>query len=136
MNQITVVAAIWQDAEGRFFLAQRAEGRSQAGFWEFPGGKVEVDENEKDALARELQEEFDIVAVIGDFCMETVHYYEKNKSLCLRAYFVKSVSGQPVLKEHQAMLWVWAEGLLQLAFCPADIPIAQKLSPKNYKQHK
>jgi mutator protein MutT len=130
MKIITVVAAIWQDAEGRFFVAQRAEGRSQAGLWEFPGGKVEANEDEKAALARELQEEFDVIALIGDFYMETLHCYETGKQLRLRAYFVKNVVGIAVLKEHQAMLWVSTEMLLQLALSPADIPIAQKLSQK------
>jgi mutator protein MutT len=131
MKEITVVAAIWQDAEGRFFVAQRAEGRSQAGLWEFPGGKVEANEDEKEALARELQEEFDVIAIIGDFCMETLYNYETGKQLRLRAYFVQSVVGMPVLKEHQAMLWVKAEMLLQLALSPADIPIARTLSTKD-----
>ncbi len=127
MSEITVVAAIWQDVDGRFFLAQRAANKSQGGLWEFPGGKVEAGEEETEALARELLEEFAVIAIIGDFYMETLYSYSEDKIIKLRAYHIHQVQGKPVLNEHQDLIWARPEEILALDLSPADIPITEAL---------
>jgi mutator protein MutT len=127
MKKIIVVAAIWQDPDGRYFLAQRQEYQSQGGFWEFPGGKVEAGEGEQAALARELAEEIGVGAKVGDFLMETQYEYELGKMIILRAYRIDGVLGIPVALEHQAIAWVSPTELLDYRLAPADVALAQWL---------
>ena len=127
MKIITVVAAIWQRADGRFFLAQRAAGQSFAGQWEFPGGKLEAQETEPQALAREMEEEFGVQAQIGPFFMESLHPYKPQKTIRLRAYWLASVQGEPQALEHAQLAWVLPQELLNYSLSQADIPVAKAL---------
>ena len=127
MKYITVVAAIWQDTDGRYFLAQRQEQQSQGGFWEFPGGKVEMGETEKEALRRELLEEINIRAEVGDFLMETRYEYELGKTIILKAYRINKAEGIPICLEHQALAWVPAADLLDYKLAPADVALVEWL---------
>ena len=130
MKYITVVAAVWQDSDGHFFLAKRQEHQSHGGFWEFPGGKVEPGESERAALARELAEEVDIYATVGSFLLETCYEYELGKTIILRAYQIEEAQGIPVAIEHQAIAWVLGEDLLHYNLAPADAVLAKWLLGK------
>lgn len=133
MRDIIVVAAIWQNKEGAFFLAQRGEQQSLAGQWEFPGGKVEFGEEEDYALARELQEELGIKVEVGAFITEVRHPLKKGVELSLRAYHILNVKGVLSLAEHQDFAWVDAKDLLNYNLSPADIPIAELLIKQSEK---
>ena len=112
---------------GKMLICQRPKGKSLAGFWEFPGGKLEEGESLQDCLKRELKEELDIEVAVGDFFMESVYQYEFGE-ISLNAYFATlSADQEPVLKEHPQLAWINPKDLGAYAFAPADLPIVEAL---------
>ncbi len=112
---------------GKILICQRPKGKSLAGFWEFPGGKLEEGESLQDCLKRELKEELDIEVAVGDFFMESVYQYEFGE-ISLNAYFATlSADQEPVLKEHPQLAWINPKDLGAYAFAPADLPIVEAL---------
>ncbi|RME93959.1 MAG: (deoxy)nucleoside triphosphate pyrophosphohydrolase [Bacteroidetes bacterium] len=112
--------------DDRVFLAQRPEGKQQAGYWEFPGGKIEIEENPETALVREFMEEFGVqIRVLRKF-HENVHTYA-GKAVKLYSFLVVHQAGTFALREHAALAWVPLSKLLTYRLAPADIPIAEKL---------
>ena len=105
-------------------LARRGRGEKLAGFWEFPGGKVETGETPEECLARELFEELGIEVRIGDPVAESSHQYEHG-SFRVIAYFVDWISGEPSPNEHDRLEWAKIEDLAGYQLLPADIPIAE-----------
>ena len=123
-----VVAAVIEDADGRFLLAQRPKGKSNAGLWEFPGGKLEPGELPQLALQRELREELEIeIEVVTASRLMRVRSASNNRHLVLEAWRVCSFQGIPKPVEHAALSWCSPEQALCLALCPADVPIARAL---------
>ncbi len=116
-------AVIVQDQ--KVFIAQRKKDSHQGGLWEFPGGKLEKGETPHECLKRELLEELSVKAEIGSFIGASTYEYPE-KSICLSAYFV-SIKDKPVLKEHEALAWVFYSELLNYPLAPADRPIAKAL---------
>ncbi len=109
---------------GMVLLCRRGPGRRHEGKWEFPGGRVEEGETFEAALTRELKEELDITAQVGEEAGRTVHT-DPWAVIELRAFFVKSYTGTPTLKDHDAFKWVESRKLLEYDLSPADIPIAK-----------
>jgi 8-oxo-dGTP diphosphatase len=107
---------------GSVLLARRSPGERLAGFWEFPGRKVENGESPKECLARELNEELGIVTRIGEKCSESSHQYDHG-SFCIVAYFVDCVAGDPRPKVHDRLEWVKIDDIKGYKLLPADIPI-------------
>ena len=120
----TVTAAILRH-DDRILLARRSDG-SQAGRWEFPGGKVEPGETDEACLARELREELGIDTEIGALFAESIYTYEAGR-IRLRAYEVRWLSGALRAVVHDRLEWVPAGELLRYDMLPADVPIAEKL---------
>ncbi len=112
---------------GMVLLCRRAPGRKHAGLWEFPGGRIEDGETPQAALVRELKEELGIEAVVGEPAGRNRHVYDFGE-IDLQAFFVKSYTGTPVLKDHDAFKWVESRKLLEYELAPADVPIAQVVS--------
>jgi (d)CTP diphosphatase len=127
MKIITVVAAVWQKTDGRYFLAQRAAHKSQGGLWEFPGGKVEAGEHESAALKRELQEELGIDATVNEFMVESTYQYSEELTIILRAYKILCFNFDVILREHQGCGWFNKEEINKLNLSPADLPILKLL---------
>jgi len=125
---IRVTAAVLEKG-GRVLLARRAAGRRMAGFWEFPGGKVEPGETLQACLARELREEFGVVVEAGPELARGVHAYEHG-TIELIALSARHVSGEFSLADHDAIEWVPRSRLLDFRLAPADIPLAEALSGK------
>jgi len=125
---VLVVAAALIDAEGRVLLAQRPEGKSMAGFWEFPGGKVDKDEVPELALARELQEELGITVAPGCFWPLTFasHAYE-TFHLLMPVYGCRVWTGEPSSREGQKLAWVPKLRFKDYAMPPADMDLVQTL---------
>ena len=121
-----VTAAVIEDG-GRVLLARRAKGQAHAGFWEFPGGKLEAGETEQACLARELFEEFGIRAAVLSHLCDSLYEYDRG-AILLRAYRCAVLSGTPVLRVHDRILWAAKEALPGYALTPADRPIAEMLS--------
>ena len=120
MNIRVVAAIIHKD--DKILIARRKQGTHLEFKWEYPGGKVEENEDEKDALKRELLEEFEISSEINKYITESFHEYDKNK-INLRAYSVKHLSGDFKLNDHDRIEWIKIEELTKYDFAPADVPI-------------
>ena len=127
-NMIDVVCAIIQK-DDRFLLARRKEGGSLAGYWEFPGGKVEQGETPEEALQRELLEELSIVTQVGQHIGDSVFEY-KDKKICLKGYLTKYVSGNFQLDSHDEIAWVSVNEMLSYHLAPADIPLVEALQAR------
>jgi 8-oxo-dGTP diphosphatase len=125
-----VTAAIIQ-AGGSFLIARRAPGEKLAGFWEFPGGKVEPNETHQDCLERELQEELGLTIRAGDVITESVYHYEHG-SINLVAISASIVEGEIRLSVHDEVEWLSIDKIIGLNLAPADIPIAQQLKEIGY----
>ena len=119
---VSAVALI--DPDGRVLLAQRPEGKSMAGLWEFPGGKVEAGETPEEALIRELHEELGIDTWSSCLAPLTFasHAYE-DFHLLMPLFACRRWNGTPQSKEGQALKWVKAQDLMNFPMPPADIPL-------------
>ena len=125
MTQILLVAAVALiDRDGRVLLAQRPEGKSMAGLWEFPGGKVEAGETPEEALIRELQEELGIDT--WESCLAPLtfasHSYD-SFHLLMPLFACRKWDGIPRSQENQTLAWVRATELRNYEMPPADIPL-------------
>lgn len=125
MSYIKVVAAVIIKDQ-KVLIARRKQGKSLEFMWEYPGGKVEANENEKDSLKRELLEEFSIETEVKDYLTESFHDYGSFK-INLRAYLVNHTSGDFKLTDHDQVAWVTIKEFPNYEFAPADLPINQYL---------
>lgn len=121
---INVTAAIIEK-EGKILAARRKSGSHLAGYWEFPGGKLEDGETPEECLRRELAEEFKIDSSIGLFVGESVYDYG-NKVIRLLAYLVEHLDGEFQLIDHDELRWLSFYELDELRWAPADIPLMQQ----------
>lgn len=121
---VYVAAAAIIDAQGKILLAQRPEGKSMAGLWEFPGGKIEQGETPEVALARELDEELKLKVAPESLKAFTFasHSYE-NFHLLMPLYIVRQWSGSPEPAEGQTLAWVDVHDLHTYPAPAADIPL-------------
>lgn len=124
-QQLQVVAALLEQG-GRFLICQRPSHKAQGDLWEFAGGKIEPGETPQQALERECREELAVEIQAGELFMEVVHEYDDRivRLLVLRAVLK---SGEPIALEHQAMAWVTPQQMMEYDFCPADLPILERL---------
>jgi 8-oxo-dGTP diphosphatase len=122
---IDVTAAILIE-NGRVLIARRRPGASQAGMWEFPGGKIRPNESPAQCLKREIQEELGIEIAVGEFFGESVYAYE-DKTIRLLAYRVRAEGGEMSRNDHAELAWVAIADLGRYRFCPADVPFTEKL---------
>ena len=124
MKTVLVAAVALIDAEGRVLLAQRPEGKSMAGLWEFPGGKVEPGETPEAALVRELQEELGIDT--WESCLAPLtfasHSYE-DFHLLMPLFACRKWNGIVTAQEGQKLAWARANQLRDYEMPPADIPL-------------
>lgn len=127
-KKIQVVAAAIEK-DGKFLCAQRPAGKSLAGLWEFPGGKIEKDETAKNALLREIKEELNIDIEIIDFV--NIAEYEYDFGIVeMQTYIANIISGNLELLEHDNLLWLPAEKLPELDWAPVDLPAVALISKK------
>ena len=128
MTILLVVACALIDADRRVLIAQRPAGKTFAGLWEFPGGKLEAGENPEEALIRELEEELGIATKTA--CLAPLsfvsHSYE-NFHLLMPLYVCRKWQGEPVAREHQALRWVRPQALRDYPMPPADEPLIAPL---------
>ena len=127
MRIILVAAVALIDRDGRVLLAQRPEGKSLAGLWEFPGGKVEAGETLGQALFRELEEELSIA--LDAFSLWKVKE-KKVKGRAIRLFFhlVTEFSGVPTPREGQELAWLTCEEARGYSFLPADEEVVAELA--------
>lgn len=124
MKTLLVSAVALIDVDGRILLAQRPEGKSLAGLWEFPGGKVEEGETPEIALIRELQEELGIDT--WQSCLAPLtfasHSYD-DFHLLMPLFACRKWDGTPTPKEGQTLKWVRGSQLRDYPMPPADVPL-------------
>tara|TARA_B110000908_G_C10190560_1_gene420255 strand:- start:643 stop:1020 length:378 start_codon:yes stop_codon:yes gene_type:complete len=123
---IQVLCGIISNSEGKIFIARRKEGKSMAGKWEFPGGKLEEDETEQDCLKRELREELDMEVEVGEKLGVNEHHY-KNFSIRLIAYQCEFISATYELTDHDTYEWVPKKELNNYDLAEADIPLIKQI---------
>ena len=124
MKLLLVAAVALIDGDGRVLLAQRPEGKSMAGLWEFPGGKIEPGERPEAALIRELHEELGIET--WQSCLAPLtfasHAYD-DFHLLMPLFACRRWQGQVRAREGQALKWVRPQNLRDYPMPPADIPL-------------
>ena len=124
-NPLVVTAALIEK-DGRILIARRKQGWRFAGKWEFPGGKIEPDETPEECLRRELREELDIEAKIGEFFCSSTYQYS-HATVQLLVYRAYHVAGEYTLHDHQEIRWVLPNELVQYDFPEADQLVIEKL---------
>jgi 8-oxo-dGTP diphosphatase len=117
---INVVAGVIKK-DGKFLIARRAKHKHMGGFWEYAGGKVEEGESDEESLQRELHEEFGISVQVKQHLLNSFFRYEK-VNVNLKAYLVEHLSGEFILKDHDAICWITPEEFKDYEFAPADVP--------------
>lgn len=125
--RIDVAVAVVFNASGQVLWGCRPEGKPYAGYWEFPGGKVEPDETVWQALVRELKEELDITALDGGPWFRIEHDYE-HANVRLHLYRVWRFEGTPKSLEQQSFIWAGLDGADLSPILPATEPLLPKLA--------
>jgi 8-oxo-dGTP diphosphatase len=121
---VVVVACALIDRDGRVLLAQRPAGKSMAGLWEFPGGKLESGESPEECLIRELEEEISVFT--WDSCLAPLtfasHRYD-DFHLLMPLYACRKWQGTPTPREAQRLRWARKHELKSFPMPPADLPL-------------
>jgi 8-oxo-dGTP diphosphatase len=129
VNIVLVAACALIDTDGRVLLAQRPQGKSMAGLWEFPGGKVEAGERPEQSLIRELNEELGIV--VKEDCLAPLtfasHLYPAFH-LLMPLYICRRWEGVVTARERQNLKWVRPGDLRNYPMPPADEPLIPHLT--------
>jgi len=125
---LLVVACALVDADRRVMIAQRPQEKDMGGMWEFPGGKVELNESPEEAIIRELREELSIET--KEACLAPLTFasfsYEKFH-LLMPLYVCRKWQGTPQTIEHTALKWVRPQRLRDFSMPPADEPLIAHL---------
>ena len=124
MKTIKVVAAVIKDGD-KIFATQRGYGEFKDG-WEFPGGKVEPGETPEAALAREIREELDTEIEVGRK-IACVEYDYPAFHLSMDCFWAEVISGNLILKEHEAAKWLTKNDLDSVDWLPADQGLVEKI---------
>ena len=120
---LNVDAAIIEQGD-KILIAKRAPGKHLAGYWEFPGDKIESNETPQDCLARELYEELNVRINVGRFVGISEYKYD-TKFIKLQAFICQIVSGEMILKDHDKIKWIRLSEIHQFNIAPADKPLIQ-----------
>ena len=124
-NKIRVVGAVIVRGK-KILAARRGPGKTLAGLWEFPGGKIDPRETPTAALAREVREELLCDVEIGRQITTTTHEYDFG-IVILTTFYAALLETEPQLTEHSELKWVPASDLESLAWTPADIPAIHQI---------
>ena len=112
----------------KILIAQRKKTMKQGGLWEFPGGKIEPNETAIECICREFMEELGMVVYVGDYLEEMTYTYPDIGDFHFDVYWATCDSPNPrKMEAHEQIAWVDIDGLDNYTFCPADIPLVEKL---------
>ena len=129
MKTIRVVAAVIkatnEKGDPMIFATQRGYGDFKGG-WEFPGGKIEAGETPQEALVREIREELETEIAVGKL-IDTIEYDYPTFHLSMDCFWAEIVSGDLVLKEHEASKWLTRDELNSVEWLPADVGLIEKV---------
>ena len=130
-----VAAIIWKarsplldqrSSQRKFLISQRQKGKHLEDYWEFPGGKRELDESPWQALQRELEEEIKIVPTKAAPYMQ-VYYRYPDRNILLDAWMVEEYQGETMSGEGQLLCWIDTSQVHQYRLPPADLPIIEAI---------
>ena len=124
MKTIRVAAAIIIE-KGKVFATQRGYGEFKDG-WEFPGGKIEDGETPEQTIVREIAEELDTEIKVGEL-LEIIEYDYPTFHLSMDCFWAEIVSGDLILKEHEAAKWLTMESLDSVDWLPADVRLIETI---------
>lgn len=120
-NILKVSCAIIEE-NGKILVAQRSEKMNLPLKWEFPGGKIRVNERGEDGISREIREELGLqIQVYGS--LNPSIFVEENRVIVLFPYICKIIGGKLDISEHKMILWDYPENFLNIDWAPADIPV-------------
>ena len=128
MKTIKVVAAVICDSikdKKQILATARGYGEFK-GQWEFPGGKIEKGETPQQALVREIKEELEVNINVGEL-IDTIEYDYPQFHLSMDCFWCEIVSGNLVLKEHEAARWLTKKQLNDVKWLPADVTLIEKI---------
>ena len=126
---LKVVAALIMK-DGKILIAKRSTGNKNViGKWEFPGGKVEENETEKQAIEREIKEEFDILVRAEKFVTNVISK-DKDRQIDLRLYLCKFIDGEIKLSAHSDYRWVHKDEILDFDLADLDVELVRKMEDK------
>ena len=125
-NPIRVVGAVFHDGE-RFLACRKKPGKPLEGHWEFPGGKIEPGESPEQALAREIREELNLIAEVGQKVTTTTYEYDF-ATIELTTFYCTLVDGDLRLTDHDDTKWVTSTEAAHLTWAPADIPAVEVIA--------
>lgn len=131
-HEIRVVAGVIE-RDGMILVGQRRAGDRFQFKWEFPGGKVEPDEDPKDALARELNEELGIRAVIGEELARYEHHYPGKTNILLMFFRVPDFAGEPANHVFESIRWENRYALPEYDFLDGDVDFVRRLARGMYR---
>ncbi|MEA1946676.1 MAG: (deoxy)nucleoside triphosphate pyrophosphohydrolase [Thermodesulfobacteriota bacterium] len=124
--KITRVTAAILINDEKIIIAKRKSTGKLPNKWEFPGGKIEINETPEQCLKREMKEEFDIDVSVGEYLGSSVYHYD-HISIELLAYRTYWEGGEIDLKDHDDFKWISLEQLAEYDFAPADLVFVEKL---------
>ena len=124
MTVQVVGAALVRDDPRQVLASRRTEPPRLAGLWEFPGGKVDPGESDRQALARELREELGVEAEVGELLGPEQPI---GATAVLRVYLARITAGEPQLVDHDEHRWLTAAELDDVPWIPVDRPLVERL---------
>ena len=126
LSDIVKVTAAMLVKDHKIIIAKRGPDDRLAHKWEFPGGKIEINETPEQCLKREMKEEFDIDVSVGEYLGSSVYHYD-HISIELMAYRTYWEEGEINLKDHDEFKWISLDQLTEFDFAPADLVFVEKL---------
>lgn len=126
MKCVDVVGAVLFNNKNEVLCALRSAAMSLPGMWEFPGGKIEPNEDARASLSREIREELDCQIEVGQLVADVHHEYP-TIIVHLQTYTARIVSGEPKATEHEQIAWLPIDQLRGLQWAPADLPTVDRL---------
>jgi 8-oxo-dGTP diphosphatase len=133
MKKVNVVGAVIRNEAREILCALRSQSMSLPGLWEFPGGKIELNETPEESLIREIQEELNCLIELGDLVAEATYAYP-TIIVRLFTFHAQIVSGDPIPNEHEKLIWLPLDKLHTLDWAPADLPTIEALTALNINE--
>ncbi len=125
MKTIEVVAAIIMNEKNEILIAKRTDTKFKD-MWEFPGGKIEINETNEHALVREIQEELEVLIKVDKYVGKIEYQYDEFK-LIMHSYISFIVQGQINLNVHQDIKWIKLDEINKINWVPADVLVIEKM---------